>query len=141
MVDAMAEEGGLRMRTLDWKWIGLGVLIMVALNIVAGVLLALVLAPQLQGATNVGEIDLSGGQIALAAIVNVLIFLIGGFIVAIKSAGKTIIEPGISAAVAVLIGLLLSGNFSIANLIAGGLVPFIAGVAGGWYGERRQGHA
>lgn len=129
------------MGRLDWKWIGLGVLIMVALNIVAGVLLALVLAPQLQGATSVGELELTGGQIAMAGIANLLIFLIGGFIVAIKSAGKTIIEPGISAAIAVLIGLLLSGNFSIGNLIAGGLVPFVAGVAGGWYGERRQGHA
>lgn len=129
------------MRTLDWKWIGLGVLIMVALNIAAGVLLALVLAPQLQGVSDVGDITLSGGQVALAAIANLLIFLLGGFIVAIKSAGKTIIEPGISAAIAVLIGLLLSGNFSIGNLIAGGLIPFVAGVAGGWYGERRQGHA
>lgn len=129
------------MGRLDWKWIGLGVLIMVALNIVAGVLLALVLAPQLQGATSVGELELTGGQIAMAGIANLLIFLIGGFIVAIKSAGKTIIEPGISAAIAVLVGLLLSGNFSIGNLIAGGLVPFVAGVAGGWYGERRQGHA
>ena len=33
----------------------------------------------------------------LALLINVLAFLIGGFIVGIKSAGRTIIEPGISA--------------------------------------------
>jgi hypothetical protein len=39
----------------------------------------------------------------------------------------------------VLIALLISGNFTIVNLIVGGLVPFAAGVLGGWLGERRQG--
>ena len=63
----------------------------------------------------------------------------GGFIVGLKSAGRTILEPGISAAIAVIIALLISGNFGLLNIIAGGLVPFIAGVLGGWLGERRQG--
>ena len=78
---------------------------------------------------------------ALLAIVNFLIFVIGGFIVGLKSAGRTILEPGISAAVAVLIALLLSGNFTIANILVGGIIPFFAGVLGGWLGERRQGTA
>ena len=128
-------------RKLDWKWIGIGVLIMIALNIVAGILLTLVLGPAIQGATDVEGITLSGGQAALLGIVNFLIFVIGGFIVGLKSAGQTILEPGISAAVAVLIALLLSGNFSVANILVGGIVPFLAGVLGGWLGERRQGMA
>jgi hypothetical protein len=33
-------------RKLDWKWIAIGVLIMVALNIAAGVVLALALGPE-----------------------------------------------------------------------------------------------
>jgi len=41
----------------------------------------------------------------------------------------------------VLIALLISGNFTVVNLIAGGLIPFVAGVVGGWLGERRQGTA
>ena len=53
--------------------------------------------------------------------------------------GRTILEPGISAAIAVVIALLISGNFGIVNLIAGGIVPFLAGVLGGWLGEKRQG--
>jgi hypothetical protein len=48
-------------------------------------------------------------------------------------------EPGISAAIAVVIALLISGNFGIVNLIVAGIVPFVAGVLGGWLGERRQG--
>jgi hypothetical protein len=38
-----------------------------------------------------------------------------------------------------VIGLLISGNFTLGNIIAGGIVPFVAGVLGGWLGERRQG--
>lgn len=129
------------MGTLDWKWIGIGVLIMVALNIAAAFLLAMILGPQLGEVTTPADITLTGGQMALAAIVNFLSFMIGGFIVGLKSAGRTILEPGISAAIAVIIALLISGNFTIGNMIAGGLIPFAAGVLGGWLGERRQGAA
>lgn len=129
------------MGRLDWKWIGIGIVIMVALNIVAGLIMALVLGGQLSEATDVSEITLSGGQAALVAILNFVSFVIGGYIVGLKSAGRTILEPGISAAAAVAIALLLSGNFSVLGLLVGGLVPFGAGVLGGWLGERRQGAA
>ena len=124
---------------MDWKWIGIGVVVMVVLNFVAGLILGLFLGPQLEGVTSPEEVQLSGGQVVLAAVLNFLTFAIGGFIVGVKSTGRTILEPGISAAIAVLIALLISGNFTILNIIAGGLVPFIAGVLGGWLGERRQG--
>lgn len=126
---------------LDWKWIAIGVVIMIALNLVAGFVLALALGSALQGATDVADVTLSGGQLALAAALNFLAFVIGGFIVGIKSAGRTILEPGISAAIAVVLALVISGNFTLGNMIAGGLVPFAAGVLGGWLGERRQGTA
>lgn len=126
------------LKNLDWKWIGIGVLIMIALYIVAGIVLGLVLRPEIGDATQVEDIELSGGQMAILAIVNFLVFLIGGFIVGVKSAGRTILEPGISAAVAVIIGLLIAGNFGLGSVIAAGLVPFLAGVLGGWIGERRQ---
>lgn len=125
--------------SLDWKWIGIGVVVMIVLNLIGGLLLAMFIGSQLEGVTSPEDIQLTGGQIALAAVINFLAFAIGGFIVGLKSAGRTILEPGISAAIAVIIALLLSGNFSIVNIIAGGLVPFIAGVLGGWLGERRQG--
>jgi hypothetical protein len=125
--------------TLDWKWIGIGVVVMVVLNLIAGLILGLFLAPQLEGVASPEDVELRGGQIVLAAVLNFLAFAIGGFIVGLKSAGRTILEPGISAAVAVLIALLISGNFTVVNLLAVGLVPFIAGLLGGWFGERRQG--
>ena len=123
---------------LDWKWIGIGVLIMVALNLVGGLILALIIGSELEGVTDVNEVTLTGGQMALIGVINFLAFAIGGFIVGIRSTGRTILEPGISAAIAVVIGLLISGNLTLGNIIAGGLVPFAAGVLGGWLGEKRQ---
>jgi hypothetical protein len=129
------------MRKLDWKWIAIGTVVMVALSLIAGIILTLVLGSQIKDATNVQNVTLSGGQLVLIAVINILAYAIGGFIVGVRSAGRTIIEPGISAAIAVLIALLISGNFTVVNLIAGGLIPFVAGVVGGWLGERRQGTA
>ncbi|MFZ1413292.1 MAG: hypothetical protein WAS73_01755 [Defluviicoccus sp.] len=126
---------------LDWKWIAIGVLIMIALNLVAGFILALSLGSALEGATDVQDVTLSGGQIAFVGALNFLAFVVGGFIVGLKSAGRTILEPGISAALAVVLALVISGNFTLGNMIAGGLVPFVAGVLGGWLGERKQGRA
>jgi hypothetical protein len=125
--------------SLDWKWIGIGIVIMVVLNLIAGIVLGLVLGPALEGATSPENVQLSGKQLTIIAVLNVLVFAIGGFIVGVRSAGRTILEPGISAAIAVLIALVISGNFSIVGIIAGGVVPFLAGIAGGWLGERRQG--
>ena len=126
---------------LDWKWIGVGVLIMLAFNIAAGFIAALIMGPRLQGATLDEPLEFSGGQILTLALLNVLAFLISGFIVGLKSEGRTILEPGLSAAIAVVIALVISGNFTLGNLLAGGIVPFVAGVVGGWLGERRQGTA
>jgi hypothetical protein len=131
-------------RTLDWKWIGIGVVIMIALNIVAGIVLGIFLRDEISNATQIEDVQLSAGQMAALALMNFLVFAIGGFIVGLKSTGRTILEPGISAALAVLIALMLAGDFTIGNILAGGLVPFLAGVLGGWFGERRQeagGHA
>ena len=124
--------------TLDWKWIGIGVVVMIVLNLVAVLILGFVLGPQLEGVASPEEVEFSGGQVVLATVLNFLAFAIGGFIVGLKSSGRTILEPGVSAAIAVVIALLISGNFGIVNLIAGGIVPFLAGVLGGWLGEKRR---
>ena len=123
---------------LDWKWIAIGVLIMMVLNFAGAVLLGLVLRPELAGVTNPEQITLTSGQIWLALLINILSFFIGGLIVGSKSAGRTIAEPGISALAAVLLVLVISGQFTAGNLVVAGLVPFGAGLLGGWLGERRQ---
>lgn len=131
-------------RGLDWRWIGIGAAIMFGLNFVASLLLLLVLGDSVPPPTATPEeaaAALGGGRLALAALVGIASFAIGGYIVGLKSPGRTILEPGISAAIAVLIGLLLSGTFSLGNLLTGGLIPFLAGLLGGWLGERRQSSA
>jgi hypothetical protein len=123
---------------LDWKWIGIGAVIMLALSMFASLITGLLLRSEFEGVTDVGQISLSTGQMTLAAVVNFLAFVVGGYIVGVKSIGHTILEPGISAAVAVIAVLLIAGSFSAQAAIAAGLVPFLAGLLGGWLGERRH---
>jgi hypothetical protein len=123
---------------LDWKWIGIGAVIMLVLSLLASLITGLALRSELEGVTDVGQLSLSAGQMTVAAVVNFLAFVVGGYIVGLKSIGKTILEPGISAAVAVIVVLLMAGSFSVQAAIVGGLVPFLAGLLGGWLGERRH---
>src|SRR5262249_58726866 len=109
--------------TLDWKWIGIGVVVMVVLNLIAGLILGFFLAPRLEGVASPKDVELSGGQIVLAAVLNFLAFTIGGFIVGLQSAGRTILEPGLPAAVAVLIALLVSGRLHVLDPLAACLGP------------------
>lgn len=124
--------------TLDWKWVGYGVLIMFGLGLVAAAVVAFFLVDDLPASGDPGDIVLTGGQLALAMLLNFLAFVAGGFIVGLKSAGRTVIEPAIAAAVAVAITLLLSGSVTVTDFLVSGLVPFLAGLLGGWLGERRQ---
>ena len=128
-------------RGLDWRWIGIGVAIMFGLNLVAGLILALLLGDAIPSTATTPEeaaAALGAGRLLLGALISFASFAIGGYVVGLKSPGRTILEPGISAAIAVLIGLLLGGAFTLGNLLAGGLVPFLAGLLGGYLGERRQ---
>lgn len=134
----LASQGITVMTKLDWKWIAIGLVIMVVLSLLGGLLLGLILRPQIEGAASPDEISLGGGGVALALVVNVLSFLIGGFIVGVKSAGRTILEPGISALIAVILVLVISQQLTAMNVLIGGLVPFVAGVVGGWLGEKRS---
>jgi hypothetical protein len=100
--------------------------------LIGGLILGLFLAPQLEGVASPEDVELSGGQIVLAAVLNFLAFAIGGFIVGLKPAGRTILEPGISAAVAVLIALLISANFAALIGMRGGLSCAVYVSGGCW---------
>lgn len=132
---------------LDWRWIGIGAVIMLGLSLLASLLLlpllggAVVQPATPGGSPTVAPEALGGGRLAVAALLSFVAFAVGGYIVGQRSAGRTVIEPAISAAIAVAIGLLLSGQFTLGNLLAGGLVPFLAGLLGGWLGERRSARA
>lgn len=126
---------------LDWRWIGIGAAIMFGLNFVASLILVALLGDAVPPTATTPEeaaAAIGGGRLALAALIGIGSFALGGYIVGRKSPGRTILEPGISAAIAVLLGLLLSGTFTFGNLLAGGLVPFLAGLLGGYLGERHQ---
>ncbi len=123
---------------LDWKWIALGVVVMVAVSLLGALIIGFVLGSQVQTAARPEDIAFGRGHMMFALAINVLSFLIGGFIVGVRSAGRTILEPGISALIAILIILFFSKQLNLANLIIGGLIPFGAGVLGGWLGERVQ---
>ena len=114
---------------------------MFGLNFVGGLLLLPILG-DVQQASTLDPADaaaaIGGGRLALGALISIATFAIGGFIVGLKSPGRTIVEPGLSAAAAVLLGLMISGALSLGTLLAAGLVPFLAGVLGGYLGERRQ---
>ena len=73
---------------LDWKWVGIGVLIMLGLTLIAGIIAALILGSQLEGVTRPEDISLSNSQMLLISALNFLAFVIGGYIVGIKSSGK-----------------------------------------------------
>ncbi|WP_191059871.1 hypothetical protein [Geminicoccus harenae] len=126
---------------LDWRWIGIGVAIMFGLNILASLILVALMGDSLPPTTadpqDAAE-ALGGGRLLLGALIGIASFAIGGYIVGRKSPGRTILEPGISAAIAVLIGLLLSGAFTLGNLLTAGLLPFLAALLGGYLGERQQ---
>lgn len=126
-------------RSLDWRWIGIGVAIMLGLSLVAGLLSAALLGDQAAVVAEGGAVEIGGGRLALLAFLSFASFVLGGFIVGLKSPGRTILEPGISAAVAVLLSLLIAGSFSIGGVLAAGVVPFLGGLLGGWLGERQQG--
>lgn len=129
-------------RGLDWRWIGIGVAIMLGLNLVASLVLSLLIGGYLPAAADASPEQaaaaLGGGRLALGALIGIASFAVGGYIVGLKSPGRTILEPGISAIIAVLIGLLIGGALTLGNVLAGGLLPFLAGLAGGYLGERRQ---
>ena len=99
---------------LNWRWIAIGVAIMFGLNGSASLIMMPLIGDSLpETATNPQDAVavLSGGQLALGALISIASFTIGGYIVGLKSPRQALLEPGISAAIAVIISLLLSGAF------------------------------
>ncbi len=71
-------------------------------------------------------------------------FAVGGFVVGVKSEGRTIVEAGLAAALATTLTyvyrvMFAGGLLNPVALLIGAGVPFCAGLLGGWIGEMVQG--
>jgi hypothetical protein len=119
--------------TFDWKWVFLGVLFIVAGNVLA---YAALRAP-LEAMLSREEWVLSGA--VLMAGVALVIYFLGGVLVGWMSSGRTVKEPAVAGVlgVAVLFVLQLSlGMFNIVGLILGAPICFGVAYLGGALGER-----
>lgn len=75
-------------------------------------------------------------MLALPALLAFLSFAICDYVVGLKSPGRTIVKPGISATVA--LDLLVGGALTVGSLLTGAVMPFLAGLLGAWLGEMQQ---
>jgi hypothetical protein len=112
-------------------WIFGGALIMIFLNVFAG------LGIGLAGIT---------ASLWLFAGVGAACFILGGFIVGRWSAGSTILEAGLAAFVATLVSIgihYVRGTVRLEPVAIAivGLPPFLCGLLGGYIGEKVQGDA
>ena len=109
-------------------WVFGGAIIMFFLNFFAGIVLAI-----------------TGLALPLWLVVAVacVCFLVGGFIVGRWSAGQTILEGGIGAALAAggtaTLMAMRAGHFNPVVIGVGSLLPFVCGLLGAFIGEKVQG--
>lgn len=111
---------------LAWKWVLLGTLIMFGTNFGIGFLAGFVAG--LAGAKTF--------PMWAAIPIGLFAFGLGGYITGQRSPGRTIVEPGLAAFAAAGLTLLFKGQANLVSILIGGALPFLAGVAGGWLGER-----
>lgn len=114
---------------ISWKWVAIGVAVMFGTNMGVGFVLGAVLGPE-----RIQALGVYGW-----AAIGLLCYGIGGFIVGKRSPGKTILEPGLSSAIAVALWVVFSGSFNLGAIVIGGILPFGAGLLGGYIGEKSQG--
>jgi hypothetical protein len=112
-------------KSFNVGWVLGGAFIMFATNFVGGMI---------AGAAGVETL----GAMAL---LGCICFAVGGFVIGYKSAGQTILEAGLAAAVAAIVCYLALNktSFSLISVLIGALLPFGCGLAGGWIGEKVQG--
>lgn len=88
------------------------------------------------------SVALGIGSLWALLAVSAACYAIGGFVVGWKSAGSTILEPGIAAVAAIIIQLIVRDGQLPRNpvtLVIALAIPFCAACAGGWLGEQVQG--
>jgi len=117
-------------RPLAWRWVGVGVLVVLGTaSLTAAILAAL-------------RVDL--GSLPVLVLVTSLAFAVGGVVVGLLSPGYTAWEAGIASVVAASAALFLATRLLIGGYGLLVLLPLVVGwgllcgLAGGWLGERLQ---
>ncbi|GAF05225.1 hypothetical protein [Saccharicrinis fermentans] len=120
----------------QWMWISFGVFIVTEL-----VLGALV------GGLVVGKFMSLSLRFMLQGLLNLLAYLIGGFIIGLISPGIRIYEPAAGAFLSVLVMLVLTLftpfsfiHFSLTKVLIGGGIAFFLALTGAKIGERMAGN-
>jgi hypothetical protein len=105
------------MQDLEWKWVIIGAVIIIALNQATSFLLAEPVAVPL-----VLELGMLGGLLVFALLIGLLSYFVGGVIVGRMSPGETVREPAVASLFAVGLNLVL-------NIAINGQVPSVLGIA------------
>ena len=115
---------------LDWKWVLIGSVIFVVVQVVLNVVF-----------TVFGVITLGFGFL-LFAIVKPVTYFVGGIVTGRVSPGVTIREPAIAAVLVSVLGTIFDASRSsgarVLWMILAGVVAFFLALAGAQIGERMQ---
>ncbi len=115
---------------LEWKWVGLSVLIFLVVQVVLSVVFGVF-----------GLLTLGFGFL-LFLIVKPLTYLLGGIATGYFSPGITIREPAVGAVIVSVVGIIFDASRSsggaILWMIISGVVAFFLALAGAQIGERMQ---
>lgn len=116
--------------TIDWKWVFLGFLILLAVQVVVRIAFVVF-----------GVLTLGFGFL-LFMIVRPLSYFIAGMITGAVSPGITLREPAIAAAIVAVGGTLFDASTAAGGrllwLILSAVIAFFLSLAGARIGERRQ---
>ena len=115
---------------LEWKWVGLSVLIFLVVQVVLNVVFGVF-----------GLLTLGFGFL-LFVIVKPLTYFVGGIATGYFSPGVTIREPAVGAVIVSVFGIIFdasrSSGRSILWMIISGVIAFFLALAGAQIGERMQ---
>lgn len=131
-----------RRRTVQLRWVLGGAFIMLAVStVIAGAVLVLAAPGVLAGGTVEREDpDAVAGLLVALGAGLLASFFIGGLATGRLSKGRTIVEPGLAACVAVTALLALGGALErgFAAILCSAPVLALLAMAGGWLGEKWQ---
>ena len=115
---------------LEWKWIGISVLIFLAIQVVLSIVFGVF-----------GILTLGFGFL-LFVIVKPLTYFLGGIATGLLSPGITIREPAVGAVIVSVLGIIFDASRSsggrVVWMIVSGVIAFLLALAGAQIGERRQ---